>query len=144
MNCEECPVLKVDVQKGAGRGCHRREASSKDQASKARRRWSGQGWQHCPDSRRESDASRNGMNHAKATRGPLPQTRRTETAAFGARREVEGNHVSALVDRALGSVERMCSSGHMVVFDDDGSCVLNKMTGEERRRKWETTSWTCG
>ena len=75
---------------------------------------------------------------------PLPQTRRTETAALGARREVEGNHVSALVDRALGSVERMCSSGRMVVFDDDGSCVLNKMTGEERGRKWETTSWTCG
>ena len=34
------------------------------------------------------------------------------------------------MDRALGSVERMCSSGHIVVFDDYGSYVLNKMTGE--------------
>ena len=34
------------------------------------------------------------------------------------------------MDRALGSIKRMCSSGHTVVFDDDGSYVLNKMTGE--------------
>ena len=37
---------------------------------------------------------------------------------------------AAPVDRALGSVKRMCSSGHVVVFDDDSSYVLNKMTGE--------------
>ena len=37
---------------------------------------------------------------------------------------------AAPVDRALGSVKRMCSSGRIVVFDDDGSHVLNKMTGE--------------
>ena len=38
---------------------------------------------------------------------------------------------AAPVDRALGSVKRMCSSGHVVVFDDDdGSHVLNKMTGK--------------
>ena len=37
---------------------------------------------------------------------------------------------AAPVDRALGSVKRMCISGHMVVFDDDGSHGLNKMTGE--------------
>ena len=47
---------------------------------------------------------------------------------------------AAPVDRALGSVKRMWSSGHMVVFDDDGSYVLNKMIGEielDERRKWE-------
>ena len=37
---------------------------------------------------------------------------------------------TAPVDRALGSVKRMCSSGHLVVFDDDSN-VQNKMTGEE-------------
>ena len=71
----------------------------------------------------ETDASRNGLNYASATGDP---TRRTETAALQ-----EGSLFQAApVDRALGSVKRMCSSGHMVVFDDDGSYVLNKMTGE--------------
>ena len=36
---------------------------------------------------------------------------------------------AAPADRALGSGKRMVSSGHMVVFDDDCSHVLNKMTG---------------
>ena len=47
---------------------------------------------------------------------------------------------AAPVERALGSVKRMCSSGHMVVFDDDGSYVLNKMTGEVnwmREESWQ-------
>ena len=53
---------------------------------------------------------------------------------------------AAPVDRALGSVKRMCSSGHMVVFDDDGSYVLNKMTGEvnllrEERGKYIKDLW---
>ena len=37
---------------------------------------------------------------------------------------------AAPVDRALGSVKRMCRSGHRVVFDDEGSYVLNKVSGE--------------
>ena len=37
---------------------------------------------------------------------------------------------AAPVDRALGSVKRMRSSGHRVVFDEDLSYVLNKNTGE--------------
>ena len=64
-------------------------------------------------------------------RRPHPEPRRTETAALDTRRELEAmTFQAAPVDRALGSVKRMCSSGHMVVFDDDGSYVLNKMTGE--------------
>ena len=37
---------------------------------------------------------------------------------------------AAPVDRALGSVKRMCRSGHAVVFDDEGSFVMNKASGE--------------
>ena len=48
---------------------------------------------------------------------------------------------AAPVDRALGSVKRMCSSGHMVDFDDDGSYVLNKMTGEVNWMREESGSY---
>ena len=37
---------------------------------------------------------------------------------------------AAPVSKPLGSVKRMCSSGHRVVFDDDGSYIQNKATGE--------------
>ena len=30
----------------------------------------------------------------------------------------------------MGSVKRMCNSGHMVVFDEEGSYVYNKTSGE--------------
>ena len=36
----------------------------------------------------------------------------------------------APVAHALGSVKRMCQAGHRVVFDDDGSYIENKYTGE--------------
>ena len=41
------------------------------------------------------------------------------------------------MQRALGSVKRMCSSGHMVVFDNDGSNVLNTVIGEVNWMKEE-------
>ena len=37
---------------------------------------------------------------------------------------------AAPVDRPPGSVKRVCSSGHLVVSDEEGSYVLNKLTGE--------------
>ena len=75
----------------------------------------------------ETDASRNGLNYASATGDPREQKLPLLTQ--------EGNlramtFQAAPVDRALGSVKRKCSSGHMAVFVDDGSDVLNKMTGE--------------
>ena len=36
----------------------------------------------------------------------------------------------APVDRPLGSVRRMCQAGYRVVFDSDGSYVLNNATKE--------------
>ena len=36
----------------------------------------------------------------------------------------------APVARALGSVKRMCAAGHRIVFDDEGSYIKNKFTGE--------------
>ena len=37
------------------------------------------------------------------------------------------------VHRPLMSVKRMCKSGHRVTFDDEGSYVENKCTGEKLR-----------
>ena len=34
------------------------------------------------------------------------------------------------VKKALGSVRRMCEAGNKVVFDDEGSYIENKRTGE--------------
>ncbi len=37
---------------------------------------------------------------------------------------------AALVAKPLGYVKKMCTSGHRVVFDDEGSYIQNKATGE--------------
>ena len=36
----------------------------------------------------------------------------------------------APASRPLGSVKRICQSGHRVTFDEDDSFIENKMTGE--------------
>ena len=36
----------------------------------------------------------------------------------------------APVTKPLGNVSKICKKGHQVVFDDDGSYIVNKMTGE--------------
>ena len=37
----------------------------------------------------------------------------------------------AEVSRSLASVKRICEVGHVVVFDEDGSFIFNKMTGDK-------------
>ena len=37
---------------------------------------------------------------------------------------------AAPVAKALGSVKKICKAGHFVGFDEDGSFILNKSTGE--------------
>ena len=37
---------------------------------------------------------------------------------------------AAPVAKPLGSVKRICQAGHCVVFDEDGSYILNKIAGE--------------
>ncbi len=34
------------------------------------------------------------------------------------------------INNILSSVKDLCSRGNRVVFDDDGSCILNKMIGD--------------
>ena len=37
---------------------------------------------------------------------------------------------AAPVAKPLGSVKRICQAGHYVIFDEDGSYIMNKATGE--------------
>ena len=80
---------------------------------------------------RETEASRSGLNYASATGDPIPNLGEQVLPLLtqeGSLRSM--TFQAAPVDRALGSVKRMCASGHVVVFDEDGSYVANKRTGE--------------
>ena len=41
-----------------------------------------------------------------------------------------GTFSAAPVTKPLGSVKRICAAGHVVVFDEDGSYIININTGE--------------
>ena len=80
---------------------------------------------------RDTEASRNGLNYVSATGDPIPnlgEQRLPLITREGSARSM--TFQAAPVDRPLGSVKRMCRAGHRVVFDDEGSYVLNKGTGE--------------
>ena len=79
----------------------------------------------------ETDASRSGLNYASATGDPIPNLGEQLLPLFtreGTLRTMKFQ--AAPVSRALGSVMRMCQSGHRCVFDEDGSYIVNKITGE--------------
>ena len=78
---------------------------------------------------RETWASKNGLNYISATGDPIPnlgEQRFPLITREGSTRSMTLQ--AAPVDRPLGSVKRMCQAGHKVVFDSDGSYVLNKTT----------------
>ena len=47
----------------------------------------------------------------------------------------------AEVSRPLASVKRICEAGHVVVFDEDGSFIFNKMTGEINQLREESGNY---
>ena len=80
---------------------------------------------------RETEASRGGLNYVSATGDPIPnlgEQRLPLMTQEGTLRAM--TFQAAPVDRPLGSVKRMCDAGHIVVFDEEGSYVCNKYTGE--------------
>ena len=80
---------------------------------------------------RETNASRSGLNYASATGDPIPNLGEQKLPLLTQEGSLRAmTFQAAPVDRALGSVQRMCSSGHMVVFDSEGSYILNKLTNE--------------
>ena len=80
---------------------------------------------------RPTTASMSGVCYASATGAPIPNLGEQVLPLV----TMEGTlramtFQAAPVSKPLGSVKRMCKSGHRVVFDDDGSYVENKATGE--------------
>ena len=70
---------------------------------------------------RETEASRSGMSYASATGDPNPNLGEQVLPLLtqeGSLRSM--TFQAAPVDRALGSVKRMCASGKVVVFGDEG------------------------
>ena len=79
----------------------------------------------------ETDASRGGLNYSSATGDPIPNLGEQRLSLMTQEGTVRAmTFQAAPVDRPLGSVKRMCNSGHMVVFDEEGSYVYNKTSGE--------------
>ena len=90
----------------------------------------------------ETDASRSGLNYASATGDPSRTSGEQKLPLLTQEGSLRAmTFQAAPVDQALSSVKRMCSSGHMIVFDDNGSCVLNEMTGEAKWMREESGNY---
>ena len=79
----------------------------------------------------ETQASRDGLNYASATGDPTPNVGEQKLLLLTNESSLRAmTFQAAPVDRPSGSVKRMCDSNRLVVFDNDGSYVLNKLTNE--------------
>ena len=79
----------------------------------------------------ETEASKSWMNYASATGEPIPNLGEQKLPLVTCEETLRGmTFQAAPVSRALGSVKRQCSAGHRCVFDEEGSYIENKNTGE--------------
>ena len=80
---------------------------------------------------KDTEASRNGKCYASATGQPIPNLGEQRLPLVTQEGTLRGmTFQAAPVAKALGSVKRMFSSGHRVVFEEGASYVLNLTTGE--------------
>ena len=80
---------------------------------------------------RETQASKSGMCYASATSQPIPNLGEQKLPMVTQEGTLRGmTFQAAPVSKPLGSVKRMCANNHRVVFDDEGSYIQNKATGE--------------
>ena len=80
-------------------------------------------------------ASESGLQYQSATGQPirnLGEKKLNLMISDGSMRQMT-MQVAEKVSKPLGSVSRICAAGHRVVFDDDGSFIEHKQTGQ--------TSW---
>ena len=80
---------------------------------------------------KQTKASMSGVKYASATGEEilnLGEVVLPVITAEGTKRRMKLQ--AAEVSRPLASVKRICEAGHTVVFDDTGSFILNKATGE--------------
>jgi hypothetical protein len=79
----------------------------------------------------EGKAARMGVKYASATGEEIPNLGEITIPMVtmeGSRRKMKMQ--AAEVSKPLASVKRICEAGHTVVFDEDGSFMYNKTTGE--------------
>ena len=79
----------------------------------------------------ETEASRQGVCYASATGQPIPNLGEQKLPLLTSEGSVRGMTFQVTpVSRPLGSVKRICKAGHRVVFDEEGSYIQSKTTGE--------------
>ena len=79
----------------------------------------------------ETEKSRSGACYASATGEPIPnlgEQKLPMATEEGSMRAM--TFQAAPVAKPLGSVKRICQAGHYVIFDEEGSYIMNKATGE--------------
>ena len=80
---------------------------------------------------RETDDSRAEEEFQSATGEPIPNLGSLQIPMLTREHTLRGmNFTGAPVSKPLASVKRICGAGHTVVFDDLGSFIFNKETGE--------------
>ena len=80
---------------------------------------------------KETDASRSGLCYSSATGQLIPKLGEQCFVLITREETFRGmTFQAAQVSKPLGSVKRICAAGHRVVFDEDGSYIENKTTGE--------------
>ena len=79
----------------------------------------------------ETKASQSGEEFSSATSEPIPNLGELKFGMVTREGSLRGMTMQgAPVAMALGSVKRTCAQGHVVVFDDEGSYIYNKSSGE--------------
>ena len=88
---------------------------------------------------RESWGSKRGQSYEVANGDEIPNQGEKKFVAYMTTvegRDSEGRGVTAQVcdvHRPLMSVKKMCKAGHRVIFDEEGSYIESKETGERLR-----------
>ena len=79
----------------------------------------------------ETYGSRNHEDYQSATGETIPNLGELRLGFVTREMSVRGmSFTGAPVAKPLGSVKRLCAAKHTVVFDDEGSFIYNKITGE--------------
>ena len=79
----------------------------------------------------ESSASKKGENFYSATGEPIPNLGDIKLPMIMREGTSRGMLMRAApVSKPLASVKKICQAGHAVIFDEEGSFIINKTTGE--------------
>ena len=79
----------------------------------------------------ESSGSKKGENFYSATGEPIPNLGDIKLPMIMREGTARGMLMRAApVSKPLASVKKICQAGHTLLFDDEGSYIINKTTGE--------------